>query len=117
MNTTGSAAGLAEAARMIATVSRMVRPLRRARFSGTSRTPHRPGIGSGVSGQGPGTNRVGATGRGSLAGAGTAPLGVGASTARKAIPAARNAAPVRAFRTRRRADRYRVRRRTNLPLP
>lgn len=61
MNTTGSAAGFAASAGMTATGSSMVRLPGRERFSGTSRTPQRApfsaSIGSGGSGQAPGTNR------------------------------------------------------------
>ncbi|GGV98742.1 hypothetical protein GCM10010230_23000 [Streptomyces narbonensis] len=119
MKTTGSPAGFAEVAGMIATVVRMVRVCLRVRFSGTSRNPHRPGIGSGVSGHGPGTNRAGwCPGRGPSTEGARALLDVGPSAPITARPAATSAVLVRARwgRLGRGVCRA-VRRRTVLPVP
>src|SRR5262249_41600331 len=62
MKTIGSGGGDSDAAGMIATGNRIVRPYGVERLSGTTRNPHcavcRAGIGSGVIGQVPGSNRA-----------------------------------------------------------
>src|SRR5215831_923303 len=65
MKTTGSGCGDSDTAGTIATANRIVRPFGFERLSGTTRDPHRAvcraGIGSGVFGQGPDSNRAVAT--------------------------------------------------------
>ncbi|GHG78914.1 hypothetical protein GCM10018779_59330 [Streptomyces griseocarneus] len=105
---------------MTAAASRIVRLPGRARFSGTSRNPHRAvlsaAIGWGVFGQGPGMNRGGAIGRGLPEGGDPAVLGIGPAAPRQARVVATTAAMVNAPRERRRAHRRCARVRADLPL-
>jgi hypothetical protein len=86
--TTGSPAGDAEAAGMTVTVSRMVLPWRRARFSGASRSPHRPGLGSGMSGRGACASAAALPARVACPGGDPGLPGVAPSVPRRASPVA-----------------------------